>query len=260
MNPVVLPSNDKVASRLLPPEHRALVGTFLKTNSVHTVEILGGSPLDFVVVDAEHAPFDRAAIDLLVLAGRAVGMPVLVRVPDTAPATILSVLDVGAAGLLVPHVDSAQHAREVVALTRCRGGSRGFSSATRAAGYGLLPMAEAVDAVNGCFIMAQIESAAAVEAAQEIASVDGIDGLFVGRADLALSMGLVDAKHPEVLAGAQAALRAAREAGKVAGMAVGSAAERHRFAPLGANWFIVGSDQALLRHGAEMAAAPVASA
>jgi len=247
--------NEKVASRLFPTAGAARVGTFVKTNSVHVVEILGGTSLDFVVVDAEHAPFDRAAIDLLVLAGRAVGLPVLVRVPDTAPATILSVLDVGAAGLLVPHVDSAQHARDVVALTRCRGGVRGFSSGTRAAGYGLLPMADAVNAVNGCFIMAQIESAAAVDAAEQIASVDGIDGLFVGRADLALSMGHVDAKHPDVLAGTRTALDAARRAGKVAGMAVGSAAERHGFAPLGADWFIVGSDQALLRHGAEMAAA-----
>lgn len=247
--------HDRAASCLRPEAGATLVGTFVKTNSVHVVETLGGTSLNFVVVDAEHAPFDRAAIDLLVLAGRAVGLPVLVRVPDTAPSTLLSVLDVGAAGLLVPHVDSAQEARAVVALTRCRTGVRGFSSATRAAGYGMLPMAEAVAAVDGCFIMAQIESSAAVAAAREIASVEGIDGLFVGRADLALSMGHLDAKHPDVLAGAQTALDAARQAGKVAGMAVGSAAERHKFAPMGANWFIVGSDQALLRHGAEMAAA-----
>jgi 2-keto-3-deoxy-L-rhamnonate aldolase RhmA len=119
------------AGRLRPDGDTARLGTFVKTNSVHVVEILAQSPLDFVVVDAEHAPFDRAAVDLLVLAGRAAGIPVMVRVPDMAPATILSVLDVGAAGLLVPHVDTAAQARELVALTRCRGGSRGFSSSTR---------------------------------------------------------------------------------------------------------------------------------
>jgi 2-keto-3-deoxy-L-rhamnonate aldolase RhmA len=243
-----------VAERLVPPTGASRVGTFVKTNSVHVIEILGGSPLDFVVVDAEHAPFDRAAIDLLVLAGRAVGLPVMVRVPDIAPSTILSVLDVGAAGLLVPHVDSALQAREIVSLTRCRTGVRGFSSSTRAAGYGTLPMAQAVAAVDGCFIMAQIESAAAVQAANEIAAVDGIDGLFIGRADLALSLGEVDAKSPAVLAGTQKALDAARMAGKVSGMAVGTAAERHAFAPMGANWFIVGSDQSLLRQGAQLAA------
>ncbi len=245
----------QVLARLLPPASESRVGTFVKTNSVHVIETLGHSPLHFAVIDAEHAPFDRAAIDLLVLAGRAVNLPLLVRIPDTAASTVLSVLDVGAAGLLVPHVDSAAQARELVALTRCRGGTRGFSSATRAAGYGTLPMAQAVAATEGCFIMAQIESAAAVEAAEAIAAVDGIDGLFIGRADLALSLGELDTKSPNVLAGTQRALQAARAAGKVGGMAVGTAAEREAFAPMGANWFVVGSDQSLLRQGAQWAAA-----
>jgi 2-keto-3-deoxy-L-rhamnonate aldolase RhmA len=240
---------------LRPAEGESRVGTFVKTNSVHVIEILGLSPLQFVVIDAEHAPFDRAAIDLLVLAGRAANIPVMVRVPDTDPSTLLSVLDVGAAGLLVPHVDSAEQAREIVSLTRCRGGIRGFSSSTRAAGYGTLPMGQALNAVEGCFIMAQIESALAVEAAEDIAAVDGIDGLFVGRADLALSLGETDARSPAVLAGTQRALDAARAVGKVGGMALGSAAEREMFAPMGANWFIVGSDQSLLRQGAIWAAA-----
>jgi 2-keto-3-deoxy-L-rhamnonate aldolase RhmA len=246
---------NRASARLFPTGGDSRVGTFVKTNSVHVIEILGHSPLHFAVVDAEHAPFDRAAIDLLVLAGRAANLPVLVRVPDIAASTLLSVLDVGAAGLLVPHVDSAAQAREIVALTRCRGGSRGFSSSTRAAGYGTLPMERAVAAVDGCFIMAQIESARAVEAAEEIAAVEGIDGLFVGRADLALSMGELDARSATVLAGTEKALNAARAAGKIAGMAVGTAAERAAFAPMGANWFIVGSDQSLLRQGAQWAAA-----
>jgi 2-keto-3-deoxy-L-rhamnonate aldolase RhmA len=258
MGPAASTKEDRAPAGLWPDAGAGRVGTFVKTNSVHVIEILGGSPLDFVVVDAEHAPFDRASIDLLVLAGRAVGLPILVRVPDTAPSTLLSVLDVGAAGLLVPHVDSAAQARELVALTRCRRGTRGFSSSTRAAGYGTLPMAQAVASVDGCFIMAQIESAAAVEAASDIAAVDGIDGLFVGRADLALSLGELDSKSPSVMSGTQRALDAARAAGKIAGMAVGTAAERHAFSPMGANWFIVGSDQSLLRQGAQLAAAAAA--
>lgn len=248
-------SGQAARERLLPPAGEARIGTFVKTNSVHVIEILGTSPLDFAVVDAEHAPFDRADIDLLVLAGRAAGLAVMVRVPDIAPATLLSVLDAGAAGLLVPHVDSARQARELVSLTRCRRGTRGFSSSTRAAGYGTLPMAQAVAAADGSFIMAQIESAAAVEAAEDIAAVEGIDGLFVGRADLALSMGELDSRSPTVLAATRRALDAARRAGKIAGMAVGTAAERQSFAPMGANWFIVGSDQSLLRQGAQLAVA-----
>lgn len=248
------PEQHPSSPRLWPTSDGMRVGTFVKTNSVHVIETLGHSQLDFVVIDAEHAPFDRASIDLLVLVGRAVNLPVLVRIPDTSAATVLSVLDVGAAGLLVPHVDSAEQARKIVALTRCRGGVRGFSSATRAAGHGTLSMAQAVAAVEGCFIMAQIESSAAVEASEAIAAVDGIDGLFVGRADLALSMGEMDTKSPSVLAGTRRALDAARAAGKVAGMAVGTAAERDALKPMGANWFVVGSDQSLLRQGAQWAA------
>jgi 2-keto-3-deoxy-L-rhamnonate aldolase RhmA len=125
---------------------------------------------------------------------------------------------------------------------------------TRAAGYGTLGMEQAVSAVDGCFIMAQIESAAAVDAVEEIAGVEGIDGLFVGRADLALSFGELSTRSEAVLSATERALKAARAAGKVAGMAVGNGAERKDFAPMGAHWFIVGTDQSLLRLGAQMAA------
>jgi 2-keto-3-deoxy-L-rhamnonate aldolase RhmA len=238
-------------ARLVPIGSRPRIGTFVKTNAVQVIELLGLTSLDFVVIDAEHAPFDRADIDLLVLAGRAAGLPTLVRAADSSARTIGSILDAGADGLLLPYVESAEQARELVARTRCLRGERGFSSSTRAAGYGALPMAKAVEAVDQTFVMAQIESAAAVEAAEAIAAVDGIDGLFVGRADLALSFGEVDARSGRVLAANQHVLDVARAAGKAAGMAVGSAAERDEFAALGANWFLVGSDQSLLRQAAQ---------
>lgn len=227
------------------------VGTFVKTNAVQQIEILGLTSLHFVVIDAEHAPFDRRDIDTLVLAGRAAGLPVLVRIPDRAPATVLSVLDCGAAGLLVPHVDSPEDAREVVHRARCRGGSRGFSSSTRAAGYGSLGMAAALGAVDDFLVVAQIESRAGVASAPEIAAVEGIAGLLVGRADLALSMGSDNPRGEEVLAATRQTLRAALDAGKLAGMAVGTAAERDEFAKWGANWFVVGSDQSLLRQAGQ---------
>jgi 2-keto-3-deoxy-L-rhamnonate aldolase RhmA len=245
------PSPHPTHARLTPTAGAIRVGTFVKTNAVQVIEVLGLTSLHFVVLDAEHAPLGRADIDLLVLAGRAAGLPTLVRVPDSSGPSIGSALDVGAAGLLVPHVDSVDQARELVARTRCRGGLRGFSSATRAAGYGTLAMPAAVSAVDRCFVMAQIESSAAVDAAASIAAVDGIDGLFVGRADLALSFGEVDTRSARVMAATQSVLDAAREAGKAAGMAVGTPAERDEFAARGANWFLVGSDQSLLRQAAQ---------
>ena len=235
---------------------RYQVGTFVKTASPHVVEVLGTTALDFAVVDAEHAPLDRAAIDLMMLAGRAAGLPLLVRIPDAAAATVLSVLDMGAAGLLVPHVDTPQIAQEVVRHAHFRGGDRGYSSSPRFAGYGSLGMKQALLAGDDALVVCQIESPQAVENAAAIAAVPGVDGLFVGRADLALAMGLDDPRHPEVAAAAERALAAARAAGKLVGVFCGSTAERDAYAAAGVNWFVFGSDQTFMRQGAAAAAHP----
>ena len=115
---------------------QGLYGTFLKTPTTHATEILGIAGYDFVVVDQEHGPFGRESTDAVLLACRAYGVGGVVRVPDSAPSSILAALDCGAAGLLVPHVDSPEKARSVVASCRYRGGVRGFSNTTRAGGFG----------------------------------------------------------------------------------------------------------------------------
>ena len=96
-----------------------LVGTFVKTPTSHATEIVGALGFDFVVIDQEHGPFDRTSTDVALLAARALGVPALVRVGG--PDAILSVLDCGAMGVLVPHVASAAYAREVAAACRYRG-------------------------------------------------------------------------------------------------------------------------------------------
>lgn len=247
----------ELMDRIVPSAGEIRVGTFVKTNAVQQIEILSLTSLHFVVIDAEHASFDRKDIDTLVLAGRAAGLPVLVRVADKSAATIQSVLDCGAAGLLLPHIDSADQAREVVSRARCVGGTRGFSNATRAAGYGTLPMADALRAVGGVLLIAQIECQAAVDASQEIAAVDGIGGLFVGRADLAVSKGGSDPRSADVLQASRQVIQAALDAGKFAGMAVSGNLEREEFASAGANWFVVGSDQSLLRQAGQAIAVAV---
>lgn len=226
-------------------------GTFIKTASPQVVEILGLTTLDFAVIDAEHAPFDRHMVDLMLMAGRAASLPLLVRIPDTSPSTILSVLDMGAAGLLVPHVDTPDEAKDIVARARYRGGVRGFSSSPRSAGYGSLGMKAALDAGDKTAILCQIESREGLAQAAEIAAVPGVDALFVGRADLALAMGFEDIRVPEVTEATRAIFRAARSAGKVAAMFVPNIAERDQFAAEGASCFVIGSDQSLLRQAAQ---------
>jgi 2-keto-3-deoxy-L-rhamnonate aldolase RhmA len=229
---------------------RIQAGTFVKTTSPQIIEVLGTCGLDFAVVDAEHAPFDRAAIDLMVMAGRAANIPVVVRVPDDHHSTLLSTLDIGAAGVLVPHVDSAAQAAEIVRNTRFELGERGYSGSPRYAGYTSLGRPEAMKRGDQAIVLCQIESAAAVEACEAIAATLGVDGVFIGRSDLSLSMGETSVTAPSVVAATRRIIAAGVAAGKTVGMFVSSIAEAAGFAPLGANWFIVGSDQSILRKGA----------
>jgi len=226
------------------------IGLFVKIASPQVVELLGLAGLGFAVVDAEHAPIDVSQLDLMMLAGRAARLPVYVRVPDRQPSTLLRILDIGAAGVLVPHVDSAADAAAVVDACRYRHGSRGYSGSTRFAGYGTAGMRATLDAAENVRILCQIESAGAVAAAADIAATPGVDGIFIGRADLALSMGLENAQAPEVLAATERAIRAGLAQGKQVGVLVNSAAERESYERLGASWFIHGTDQGLLMQAA----------
>ncbi len=226
------------------------VGTFVKTDSTQTVEILGLCGLDYAVLDAEHAPFDRRQMDAMFLAARAVGLPMLVRIPDHRDATILNALDLGAAGLVVPHVDSLTQAREVLAAARFVGGRRGLSLSARFAGYGTLPRAQAIAEADRAVIVCQIESPAAVHAVADIAAEPGVAGLLIGRSDLALSMGVDSPRHPDVLRAVETIVGAGRRHRKAVMVAIGGREEIAEFAGLGANSFVVGSDQSLLREAA----------
>lgn len=223
-------------------------GIFIKTPSPHVVEIVATAGLDFAVVDAEHAPFDRADLDLMILAGRAAGIPILVRVLDTSNGTILTPLDLGAAGIIVPHVDSVETARAVVAAARYRGGIRGYSSAPRHAGYGTRPMGEVITAADRATVIVQIEHPQAASQVRDILAIDGIDGILVGRADLALTMGEEDTNAAPVKDAVADIFGAIADSHKIKGVVVSGEAERESYEREGANWFILGNDQALLRN------------
>ncbi len=113
-----------------------LAGTWVKTPHPQVVEVLALSPLDCLVLDAEHAPFDRGALDLCILAARAGGTPVLVRPASGSPESILAALDGGADGVVIPHIRSAGEAEAAVRACQYVPGGRGFAGSSRAAGYG----------------------------------------------------------------------------------------------------------------------------
>lgn len=229
---------------------RLRIGTFIKTPAPQIVEVLGLSGLDFAVLDAEHAPLDRATLDLMLLAGRAATLSLLVRVPDDRAVTLLHALDCGADGLIIPHVDTPEQAAAIVNRARFAGGERGFSNSPRFSRYGTTGIEEAMTLGDRAEIICQIESRQAVEQAAEIANVPGVAGLLVGRADLALSLGHVTLDHPDVVQATERTVRAAVDAGKFAGVVVGSSEEMPAFIAQGVSVLVVASDQSLLRAAA----------
>ena len=233
-----------------------LIGTFIKVPTTHTTEVIGSVGYDFVVIDQEHAPFDRLAIDSVILASLASGMPALVRVGDPSAANILTVLDCGAAGVLVPHVDSAEKAAETASACRYRRGRRGFSRTGRAGGYGSSGVEEHIqrqDADTLCIAM--IEDVAAIGRIDAIAAVEGVDAVFIGRADLSVAMGEVSSSAPAVVEAVRTIAAGVQRAGKPLLILAESLADRQAMAALGASSFLVGSDLAFLRRAAGQALA-----
>ena len=164
-----------------------IVGTFVKTPSPIIVEVLALSALDCLCLDAEHAPFDRIAIDGCAMAARAGGKDLLVRVPVATPEHILNALDCGATGVVAPHVRSAHEARDLVRMAHHGAGGRGYAGSSRAAGYTTSSMANHLERSARTIVIAQIEDPESIEDIEAIAAVDGIDALFVGRVDLTVA-------------------------------------------------------------------------
>ncbi len=230
----------------------ALLGTFIKTPSPHVIEVIGDVGFDFVVVDEEHAPFDRSAIDLAVLAAKACGIRCLVRVSSTD--AILSAADMGACGVMVPHIRNAEAARRAVAASRYQSGSRGFTNSSRAGNYGRKTMREHVEFADAhTAVIAMIEDAEAVESIEEIAAVPGIDAFFLGRGDLTVALGELDTHCMPVRQAVERIALAVRNAGKPLCAFISSLDEVTSLKAVGVSAFIFSSDQGLLRQAAALA-------
>ncbi|BBE33297.1 4-hydroxy-2-oxovalerate aldolase [Sphingosinicella microcystinivorans] len=225
-----------------------LTGTFVKTPSPHIVEIIGHTGVDFIVLDGEHAPFDRTALDTCLMAAMSVGLPALVRMPGGDRPLIGAALDLGAAAIVAPHVPDADQARAIVRAARFAEGDRGVSPSTRAGRYGGMGAADyiaASDAATG--IWAQIEDPDAVAALDDIAAVAGIDCLFVGRVDLAHALGAAHVNDPAVDRAVAAAIRAADTAGLPTAIFAASVEEARAWRERGAAVIVLATDQAMLR-------------
>lgn len=229
-----------------------LLGTFVKTPHPAIVEVLATTSLDCICLDAEHAPFDRRDLDVCILAARSAGLPVLVRVPSGVPHEILNALDLGAAGIVVPHVRTRAEAEAVVRAAHYGAGGRGYAGGTRAARFQAPAIAERLITVRDqTSVIVQIEDVEALEQVEAIAGVPGVDAVFIGRIDLTVALGETDAKAASVMEAVDAVTRSAIGVGTAVGMFTADAKELPHWRTLGASLFLLGSDQGFLRLGAE---------
>lgn len=232
-----------------------LAGTFVKTPAHEVVEVLARSGLDFIALDAEHSGFDRGRLDVCLAMARALDFPALVRVPTGSADEILKALDSGALGVIVPHVNDVEKARDIARWARFGHGGRGFAGSTRWAGFATRPMAEVLQqSVDETVVIAQIEEPEAVAESAGIAAEPGIDGLFVGPADLSVCLGLTDPSSQPV----RDAMRHVGEAATKSQKAfmtfapdTGSAAE---LKALGVSMFFIASEHGFMLNGARSVA------
>ncbi|MDR3440346.1 aldolase/citrate lyase family protein [Telmatospirillum sp.] len=221
-----------------------------------TVEIIAGAGFDWLVLDTEHAPNELPMVMMQLQAATGGTAHPVVRVPWNDTVDIKRYLDIGVQTLLIPSIESADEARAAVAATRYPPkGVRGYSAAPRAALYGRVKGYPQICEEEICVLL-QIETRKGMEHLEEIAAVEGVDGLFVGPGDLSAALGHVgDPKHPDMLAAIDQTLARIRAAGKPAGMLTPDEKLARHYIGTGCLFVAVGSDLGLLARGSEQLAA-----
>jgi 2-keto-3-deoxy-L-rhamnonate aldolase RhmA len=221
-----------------------VLGTFQVMPGPAVTEVLAFAGADVVCLDAEHAAFDIASLEHHVRAAQSVGGTALIRVPEIG-AVLSRSLDTGAAGVVVPRVETAAQAAAAVAAVRFPPtGVRGLGGG-RAAAYGLELETHRDRANDSTLLVVMVETGAGLENVEAIAAVDGVDVIFAGPVDLASSLGVPVGSDVH-----ETAVRRILDAGLAAGRHVGllcaDAEAAARYAALGARLLMVSLDAAVL--------------
>lgn len=229
---------------------RTQIGLWCTLSSAYATEVSASAGVDWLMIDMEHSPGSFETVLAQLQAVAAYPVSAVVRPAWNDPVLIKQVLDIGAQTLLVPYIQSAEEARQAVAATRYPpSGIRGVSNLTRATRFGRISNLANICERELCVIV-QIESPIALDNLEEIASVDGVDGVFIGPSDLAAAMGYIGMPaHPEVAAAIENALMRLRSAGKSAGLLTTDEEFARRCIKMGATFVAVGIDIGILARG-----------
>jgi 4-hydroxy-2-oxoheptanedioate aldolase len=224
------------------------IGLWLSLANAYTAEICAGACFDWLLIDGEHAPNDLPLIVAQLQAIKGSNASPVVRVPVGEAWIIKQVLDTGVQSLLVPMVETTAQAEALVRAVRYPPhGIRGVASGLiRASAFNRIPDYLQTANDEACLLV-QVESRAALDQLDAIASVEGVDGVFIGPADLAADMGhLGRPGDPEVQAAVESGLKRIQAHGKAAGVMTADQKLARRYMELGARFIAIGSDVGLL--------------
>ena len=232
---------------------RPQIGLWQALANPYAAEICAGAGFDWLLIDGEHAPNDLPLILAQLQAVAAYPVEPVVRLPVGDTVLVKQMLDIGARTLLVPMIETAAQAAEMVRATRYPpDGVRGVGSAIgRASRWNRTPgyLRNAADEI--CLLL-QVESVAGLAAIDEIATTPGVDGVFVGPSDLAAALGhLGDPGHADVQSAVEHAFQRIMSAGKAAGILIADTRLAQHYLDLGATFVAVGTDVTILARGAE---------
>ena len=235
---------------------RAQIGLWSSLSSNYTVEVIAGAGFDWILLDTEHSPNDLENLLTQLQAAAPYPSHPVVRVPWNDMVTIKRVLDVGAQSLLVPYVSTREEAQGAVSFTRYPpAGVRGVAGTTRATRFGRV-RDYAQRAHEELCLLVQVETQGALDNLEAICAVDGVDGVFIGPADLHASLGHPgEVANPKVKPLIDAAIRRIRKAGKAPGILTPNEADARHWLECGALFVAVGADVGILARGAEALAA-----
>lgn len=228
------------------------LGLWSSLSSNYSVEVIAGSGYDWILLDTEHSPNDLEAVLSQLQAAAPYPTNAVVRVAWNDMVLIKRYLDVGAQSLLIPYVQNADEARAAVAATRYPPvGVRGVAGTTRASRFGRVKN-YAKTAHEELCVLVQVETRQALDNIEAICAVEGVDGVFIGPADLHASLGYTgETGNAAVVPLIEDAIRRIRQAGKAPGVLTSVEAEVRRYIAAGCLFTAVGSDVGLLARGSE---------
>lgn len=234
----------------------AVIGCWLNLGSPITAEIVGMAGYDWVLIDLEHGAGGEQDVISQLQALSATPTAALVRVEGHDRRRIHRVLDMGAEGVICPHIDDAVEAGEAVDGIRYPPhGSRGVAKMVRATGFGRNFDAYYAGSNDGILGVMQIESQESLQHLDEIAAVDGVDVLFIGPADLTMSLGIFGQfDHPLFTDAVNATVTAARKAGKAVGILLFNPDDYARYHALGIRMIACGADATFVAEGSRVMA------